>query len=180
MLNSTDLRDLRDIKQRISQRRRALESVLGLLAEVESSLEEQEKALERYELAEKALKHSEAAEALIRLLVDPVGDNLGRKPNVQVFEEIVLDNGRPMHASDIAREAERRGVEFQGTNPKSRQVRNSLVGSKRFLNAGGNRWWVTSHRPPTASDNGEEQVSVLDKDVDPVFADGLYEFSQDP
>lgn len=140
-------REVRDERRMISERRQQLEGVLELLAELDSSLQDQDKALEKFESVQTRLRESDAAQALMRLLTETGTDQesvleTNGKPNVQVYEEIILEHGKPIHAADIVKEAVKRGVVFKGQTPKATQVRNSLVGSKRFDNRGGNMWNV--------------------------------------
>lgn len=75
------------------------------------------------------------------------------KSNVQVIEEIISLQGRPMHITDILDSAERMGVEFKGGNDPKFQLRNALNGAKkRFCNLGNNTWWLIG-RPEPGSDN---------------------------
>ena len=65
-----------------------------------------------------------------------------RKPNVHVYEEVLLEYGHPLHLADILEESLRRGVIFNGNQDYLIQLRNALASSKRFINMGENRWWV--------------------------------------
>ena len=71
------------------------------------------------------------------------------KSNVQVIEEIISLQGRPMHITDILDSVERMGVEFKGKNDHKTQLRNSLNGAKtRFYNLGNNTWWLRGRPEP--------------------------------
>ena len=158
--------DVEQIKQLISERRETLEKVLSLLAVVQSALDDQENAMERYELAYTQFQDSEEAKALLRLLTGAEEADVTRgRSNVQIYEEIILDNGQPMHATAIASEAEQRGVKLQGAARKPRQVRNSLSGSKRFVNLGGNVWWIEGRLIPNSDLNDYEGNDVMDDAV---------------
>ena len=79
------------------------------------------------------------------------------KPNVQVYKEILLDAGRALHASDIATEAERRGVVFK--NPHKRPVglvSDAMSHCQDFDNLGGNTWWVAGAKAPGIVKWGED------------------------
>ena len=70
------------------------------------------------------------------------------KPNTQLYEEIILDHGRPMHMSDILEEALNRGLVLRGKRPPIVQMRGALAHCKRLCNVGGNTWWVTDRPVP--------------------------------
>lgn len=78
------------------------------------------------------------------------------KSNVQVIEEIISLQGRPMHITDILNFAEKMGVEFKGNNDPKIQLRNALNGAKkRFYNLGNNTWWLMGRpEPGTENTNG--------------------------
>jgi len=145
MLNEDNLQELR---RNVAEERTLLEETILLLAELKTALEEQETALARYEATQNSLRVSPSVQALLRLLHVPDGTvtvpQPRRKTNVQVFEELLLEHGQPMHATDIAIQAETRGVVFQGSKPREIQARNALANSKRFVNQGGNMWWVAN------------------------------------
>lgn len=131
----------RDImRQRIVEWREAADMVTTMLA----AACELEKALDRFEHDERELLESPGAMLIARHLANltPQG-----RPNVGVYEDILRDNGAPMHARDIAAEAKRRGVIFQGKHAVDTQVRNSMTGSKRFKNVGSNTWWIDESLP---------------------------------
>lgn len=174
--------DVEYIKTIISERRRLLESTLEILVEIESSLKEQESALERYENAQSHLRESNAVQTLLQLInpnqkESATAIDIGRSPktNVQIFEDILIKHGRPMHAVDIAAEAIRQGVVFQGKGKRERQTRNSLVTSKRFQNQGGNVWWVVSKplnvEEPSAANNGHSTRGHSQGDTMLTFGD---------
>ena len=70
------------------------------------------------------------------------------KPNTQLYEEIILDHGRPMHMSDILKEAFNRGLVLQGDREPIVQMRGALANCKRLYNVGGNIWWITDRPVP--------------------------------
>lgn len=129
---------LESLQQKLADCREANAFIQELLA----ASYELEKALAKYAEAERKLLESRGAQTLARLL--STADD-GRT-NVDVYEEILLNAGAPMHVKEIAAEANRRGVLFRGKSPIEVQVRNSLAGSKRFENLGSNTWWFN----PTA------------------------------
>ena len=82
------------------------------------------------------------------------------KSNVQVIEEIISLQARPMHITDILDFAERMGVEFKGGNDAKMQLRNALNGAKkRFYNLGNNTWWLMGRpEPGMENTNGSHQT----------------------
>lgn len=158
-------REFEQIKQSVKDRKALIEEVLSILATMESSLGDEEKALEAYELAQTDLKGSEAIKTFARLLLgedsrEPHEVRVRTKPNVEYFEEAIISYGKPMHATDIAREAQSNGAIFHGKVAIARQARNSLVNSKRFQNEGGNKWWVIDRPVPdeSLSSNGHQPL----------------------
>ena len=72
---------------------------------------------------------------------------------IDTYRIIVEEHGLPMHAKEITREALQRGVDLLGdgkTTPEEK-VRNSLFVSKKFVNVGGNTWWLVSKPIPEES-----------------------------
>ena len=70
-----------------------------------------------------------------------------RQPKkVAVYQDILEETGVPMRLEDLTQQALNRGVRMLGSqdNPPEEKVRNSLNGSKRFVNLGGNRWWLAN------------------------------------
>ena len=70
------------------------------------------------------------------------------KPNTQLFEEILLEHGKPMHMSSLLDAALARGLQFRGEREPTVQMRNALFGCKRIYNIGGNTWWVIDQPEP--------------------------------
>lgn len=67
--------------------------------------------------------------------------------NVDAYEWIIRQAGHPMHVSEIAAEAQRIGVTWQGTAEPKTMVRNALLRAKgRFVNSGANHWNVISRQ----------------------------------
>ena len=80
------------------------------------------------------------------------------KTNNEVYEEIILAFGKPMHVTDILDAARAAGVRQKGTAAPLNQLRNVLNGAKtRFYNVGNNHWWIVGRplpeeeRPPSNS-----------------------------
>ena len=63
---------------------------------------------------------------------------------VDLYATILEEHGQPMHVREITAEALRRGAVLKGIAKASpeQKVRNSLFGSKKFINIGGNTWWL--------------------------------------
>ena len=82
------------------------------------------------------------------------------KLNTQLYEEVILANGRPMHMTSILEESLNRGLVLQGARPAMVQIRGALAGCKRLYNVGGNTWWVIDKPIPEDSPNtnGHEQT----------------------
>lgn len=71
------------------------------------------------------------------------------KTNNQIYEELILAFGQPMHVTDILDAARTAGVRQKGTAPPIKRLRNVLNGAKtRFYNVGNNHWWVVDKPLP--------------------------------
>ena len=98
------------------------------------------------------------------------GADVQHKPNVQIYEEVIEDHGRPMHLVNIVDAAQNRGLRLRGTQDAPTQVRNALAGSKRFVNTGANVWWIEGRPLPPKYDaamNGHKGQQQLRTDNDP-------------
>ena len=124
---------LSDLGLRI-ERARARAKVLSELAE---ALEEERRLVERQR--DLWVKDHELARDLD--VAGSTNPNL-RPSNVQVYEDVLIANGSPMHVSRILDAALLRGVELKGDRSEVDQVRNALARSNRFHNVGANTWWI--------------------------------------
>ena len=79
---------------------------------------------------------------------------VGNISNAQLYQDVLLDHGQPMHVRDIAQAALERGVHLRGKGLPVDQVRNGMSNSRRFVNIGSNVWWVAGQVIP----NDEEGV----------------------
>ena len=80
---------------------------------------------------------------------DMPGEVRKKKPNAQMYEEIMLEHGKPIHLIDLLDKALARGLQQQGTGAPENQLRNSLNSSKkRFCNLGNNMWWLADRPLP--------------------------------
>ena len=70
------------------------------------------------------------------------------KPNTQLFEEVLLEHGNPMHMSSLLDTALARGLQFRGKREPIIQMRNALFNCKRIYNIGGNTWWIIDQPLP--------------------------------
>ena len=68
--------------------------------------------------------------------------------NTQLYQQALLDHGRPMHVRELTEAALAHGVQLKGQGDPVEQVRNAVFASKRFENLGGNVWWVVGHPIP--------------------------------
>jgi len=71
----------------------------------------------------------------------------GRKPDVQIMEEIFREVG-PLHVTDLVPIGQSRGMAFNGKKKASLQARDKLVGSKRFHLFGNNVWGLPDQELP--------------------------------
>ena len=75
---------------------------------------------------------------------------------VDEYEAILVRHGGPMHLREITDAALSVGIDLSGgTSTPDEKVRNSLYGSKRFVNEGANRWWL-SGKPLPADDDYQD------------------------
>ena len=70
------------------------------------------------------------------------------KPNTQLFEEVLLEHGKPMHMSSLLDAALARGLQFRGKRAPIVQMRTALSNCKRIYNIGGNTWWIIDQPVP--------------------------------
>ncbi len=160
---------LEQMRQKIADERKVIEHTLDILAILDTSLQAREKALDRYE----ALLQGRATSLSVeRTAVEPSTLKLSnadtpvkppslKKPtNVSIYEEVLLSVGRPMYATALASAAEARGVVFRGKGDKADMIRNALQNSKRFVNMGGNTWWLLN-RPIPKPDELPSQEALM-------------------
>ena len=150
MLNEIEIKELWEA---LSSSRFILDQSVKELVDLQSAQNELEAALRHYEEARKQFRESEAASGLMDFVIAgdrPMMVRRVQKTNVQIYEEIIRDNEGAMHVSAIAAEAVKRGIKLKGKSSPGRMVRNSLVGSDRFVNIGGNRWLMEGMPVPDA------------------------------
>ena len=84
------------------------------------------------------------------------------KPKTELIEELILEQGKPMHLTDILAIGTERGLQLNGKRPKQIQLRSTLSNCKRLYNIGGNKWWVTGVTlPSTSSNNGHVEIMTF-------------------
>lgn len=106
-------------------------------------VEEQKALLLKLHKAEERVNEAKIAWGI------PVGDTkVSKKPNVEIYTEIIRAHGKPMHVKQIAAALKDYGNVLKGKNEPEIQVRNALNASKRFENVGDNTWWVVSDPLP--------------------------------
>ena len=71
------------------------------------------------------------------------------KSKIGTYREIILKHDRPMHATEIAREAEKMGTVWRGNLLPAANVRNAMYMSDHFVNLGGNIWDVVYRDHPS-------------------------------
>ena len=149
---SKDIRDIdkeitnaEKVKSLYAQRLEAAEQLLQALRDQKRAAENERKALA-------ILEQPMPAAAVVAVPRRPSsfggrGHNYG-KPNTQLFEEILLEHGRPMHISSLLDAALARGLRFKGKRAPIVQMRSALTTCKRIYNVGGNTWWVIGQPEP--------------------------------
>lgn len=152
------------------QQREQIQISKSKLREWEVALSRQEKAL--YALRQSQQKLAEKQEELIPVmrgvqisLLHPESDGRmidrlniagsGRKPDVQVLEEIFIAYG-PLHLHDVVRQGQERGVAFKGKKPPMQVARDKLTASKRFALLGNNVWGLPNQEVPEHYSNGTD------------------------
>ncbi|MBI4282089.1 MAG: hypothetical protein HY672_01195 [Chloroflexi bacterium] len=71
----------------------------------------------------------------------------GKKPDVQIIEEIFREHG-PLHVSDLVPIGQTRGVSFKGKKKPTLMARDKMVSSKRFRLFGNNVWGLPHQELP--------------------------------
>ena len=97
-------------------------------------------------------------------VVSPASETIGPlegKPRSQKIEEFMRELWRPMHISDVVDELKARGEVFNGKSSPKEQVRSALKKSKRFINVGGNTWWLDGVPMP----EGQRMVDTAQVDT---------------
>lgn len=79
----------------------------------------------------------------------------GKKPDVQVLEEIFISYG-PMRRHDVVRRGQERGIAFKGRKPPMQVARDKLSASKRFALLGNNVWGLPNQEVPEHYSNGAD------------------------
>ena len=159
---SNDIRDIdkeianaEKVKNLYIQRLEASAQLLQALRDQKLAAENEKKALAILEQPMPAA--SAVAVPRISLPFGGHGHNYG-KPNTQLFEEILLEHGRPMHISSLLDAALARGLRFKGKRAPIVQMRSALTTCKRIYNVGGNTWWVIDQpmpeKPPVINGHG--------------------------
>lgn len=80
-----------------------------------------------------------------------------RKPDVQVLEEILLQNG-PLHLSDAVKLARSRGISLEGSKSPQLLLRDKLNNSKRFVLFGNNVWGLPGQDPEAVTANTQQPI----------------------
>lgn len=150
------------------QQRKQIQNSKSKLREWELALSHQEKALHalrqsQQKLDEKQEELKPALRGVQMSLLHPDADwrmvdrlnitGSGKKPDVQVLEEIFITYG-PMHLHDVVRRGQERGVAFKGRKLPMQVARDKLSASKRFALLGNNVWGLPNQEVPEHYANG--------------------------
>lgn len=143
------------------KKRKAIQTMASVLTEWDASLDKQEQSLKvlneihrTNEAFEKRFR--EAQLTLPGLGLPPAIEanttarrrrRNGKKPDVQVIEEIFREYG-PLHVSDLVPIANTRGVSFAGSKKPVLMARDKMFGSKRFRLFGNNVWGLPKQELP--------------------------------
>lgn len=87
----------------------------------------------------------------------------GKKPDVQVIEEIFREYG-PLHVTDLVPVGQSRGVSFKGSKKPPLMARDKMYSSKRFRLFGNNVWGLPNQELPeryTPKGHLREQAEVI-------------------
>ena len=79
----------------------------------------------------------------------------GKKPDVQVLEEIFIAYG-PLRRHDVVRRGQERGVAFKGKKRPMPVARDNLTASKRFALLGNNVWGLPNQEVPEHYSKGAD------------------------
>ena len=151
---------IRDIKDKICTTQEFIDKHKQLLDEAESLLvayHQQLEGLEREKEATKAMAGIQAQMPSVLLFGErktPVSKKrITGKPKTELIEELILEQGKPMHLTDILAIGTERGLQLNGKRAKQIQLRSTLSNCKRLYNIGGNKWWVTGVALPSILPN---------------------------
>ena len=101
-----------------------------------------------------------AAAEMEWFMVHPLDPKPTGTSNSQLYQDVLLAHGRPMHVRKLTEAALARGARLRGEGKPMDQVRSSVSNSKRFVNIGSNVWWVADHPIPDddeALENGKNR-----------------------
>lgn len=152
------IQEAKDLANEYLQRLDAIRDLLNALEDQKRGLENEKEAL------------SKLGEAVLGLPSFGVPGKSGTaakrkrnygKPNTQLYEEIILEHGKPMHMSGILEEALKRGLKFKGKRRPVIQMRTALANCKRLYNVGGNIWWVIDKPLPEERSVANGQPKVI-------------------
>lgn len=152
------------------QKREQIKVAKSKVREWEIALSQQEKALSALRQSQRKLacKQEELKPELRGMqlsLLHPDADGRmidhlnitgsGKKPDVQVMEEIFLTYG-PLHLHDVVRRGQERGIAFKGRKPPMQVARDKMSASKRFALLGNNVWGLPNQEVPEHYSNGTD------------------------
>ena len=161
---------IRDIHDKIRATQEFIDKQKQMLENTESLLVAYSRQLEGLE------GEKEAAKAITQIQAHMPSDwiwggqkttvsknRINGKPNTELIEELILENGKPMHLTDILATGVERGLQLNGHRPKLIQLRGTLSNCKRLYNVGGNKWWVIGvPLPSMPQSNGHIETMSLE------------------
>ena len=85
-----------------------------------------------------------------------------RKPNAQLYEDIIREHGRPMHMRELLNAALDRGMKRKnGAALDAKSLQSALSSCKRIANLGGNRWWLAGVPDPDETQATDREQPTL-------------------
>ena len=134
-----DIQDAEELKAKYARLIGAADQLLKALNEQKQGLESERQALA---ILSQPMPSGPTLTATGQSTPKTRGKRNYGKPNTQLYEEVILEHGKPMHMSSILEEAIKRGLKLKGKRTTVVQMRSALSNCQRLYNIGSNIWWV--------------------------------------
>ena len=153
----------RTIQEFIDKHKQLLENAEALLVAYDQQLEGLEGEKEATDAMAKIQAHMPSVGDFGEQKTTVAKNRITGKPKTELIEELILEQGRPLHLTDILAIGTDRGLQLNGKRAKQIQLRSTLANCKRLYNIGGNKWWVSGvELPPVLQNNGHIENMPLE------------------
>ena len=140
------------------------EQALHVLIEVGPQRGNEERRVKQLQLAFSGMNSPDKISTQISAR-RPSKGNRGKKPDVQVIEDILREYG-PLHVTNIVQLAQPMGVLLSGSKKPTLMVRDKMVACKRFKLFGNNVWGLPGQElPGDVHSNGHTPTELLAQEL---------------